>query len=457
MNTMLLSENETKRTEVPFWRLLCFVMFCVWQMGIIYYIGPALNIDGRTPLPISPDNLTLLIVAGYVTSIFTMLALPRTVIWLSRASAAVALVSAVLLFVPFSAELLTALIYTQCFCCCYMIGFESATMVHYFSAEMVVRHLLIAYPIGYLLVAFLQSDFLTIDFSVFRIFMVVMLVLLLYFYLRMPANGGIVFVKRADRLVLPKRLLGGFLLLALLGALLGVIAPAAAAEFKHGVFCAYLGCAVGSLGLYALSKKTGRHPICFVTYLIGASAIGYLLLVVSEYLPALGLLAATLMGVGMSVCALLPLFCLHLVRQYPAKWLVPAYIGLAMLAVVLQSVLVEALRTMPVLLNLSYLAIVFVLAILFFLVEPFLLYSVRRKFDTSLAADNAPSEPTVLDTLTARESEIVSLIAGGHSNADIAKMLFLSEHTVKDHTKNIYRKLDVHSRFELTALVNHFK
>lgn len=48
---------------------------------------------------------------------------------------------------------------------------------------------------------------------------------------------------------------------------------------------------------------------------------------------------------------------------------------------------------------------------------------------------------------------MVDLIGSGYSNADIAKILVISPHTVNDHTKNIYRKLDVHSRLELAALV----
>lgn len=465
MSARLLFENEKRRREIPLWQLVCFVMFCVWQMGFIYYIGPGLNIDGRTPLPISPDNLTLLIISGYVLSILTMIFIPRTVIWLSRISTAIALVSAAGLFFPLGTDTLTLLIYIECFCCCYMIGFESAAMVHYFTGNSVTKHLLIAYPIGYVLIAFIQSDFIALDFSTFRILTVIMLGLLLLFYVKMPSKACISFVKKEDGLVVPKRFLGGFMLLAFLGALLGVIAPAAAAEVEHGVFTAYISCSAGSAVLYLLYKKTGKHPICFAAYIIGISAIGYVLLVISEYVPALGFAASALIGVGMAACALLPLFAMLVVKQYPSKLIVPAYIGLAMLAVIVQSVLVETFRASTILLNISYLVVVTILAIIYVMLEPFLLYSMRRRFEDPLA-EKAKAEKiefvpkqeqaeNPLNVLTKRETEIAELICRGHSNGDIAKMLVLSEHTIKDHTKNIYRKLDIHSRYELTALVNH--
>ncbi len=204
-----------------------------------------------------------------------------------------------------------------------------------------------------------------------------------------------------------------------------------------------------------------------VTYIIGISAIGYVLLVVSEYVPALGLVASALIGVGMAACALLPLFAVFVVKQYPSKFIVPSYIGLAMLAVVVQSVLVEAFRTSTVLLNISYLAVVIILAFIFMAVEPFLIYAMRRKFEESVTTEQAEAaaedaisadeQETALALLTNREKEIAGLISSGHSNKDIAIMLVLSEHTIKDHTKNIYRKLDIHSRYELTALINRLK
>ena len=52
------------------------------------------------------------------------------------------------------------------------------------------------------------------------------------------------------------------------------------------------------------------------------------------------------------------------------------------------------------------------------------------------------------DHLSAREREILTLVARGLSNREIAEMLGLSRFTIEDHTKRIYRKLAVTSRTE---------
>ena len=48
--------------------------------------------------------------------------------------------------------------------------------------------------------------------------------------------------------------------------------------------------------------------------------------------------------------------------------------------------------------------------------------------------------------LSAREIEVMSMIAGGHTNGEIAAQLFLAEKTVKNHVRRIYSKLGVHNR-----------
>jgi DNA-binding CsgD family transcriptional regulator len=55
--------------------------------------------------------------------------------------------------------------------------------------------------------------------------------------------------------------------------------------------------------------------------------------------------------------------------------------------------------------------------------------------------------------LTTREFEVFVLLAEGSNKVHISEKLFLSKETVKTHTRNIYRKTDIHSQEELVALV----
>lgn len=60
-------------------------------------------------------------------------------------------------------------------------------------------------------------------------------------------------------------------------------------------------------------------------------------------------------------------------------------------------------------------------------------------------------EPQSPGGLTAREVEVLRLVAGGKPNREIAAELFISEHTVARHLSNIFRKLDVTSRSAATS------
>jgi len=83
--------------------------------------------------------------------------------------------------------------------------------------------------------------------------------------------------------------------------------------------------------------------------------------------------------------------------------------------------------------------------------------AVRQTFESSIyfgasasTKDVAPSHEPQLDhpELTRRELEILRLVAEGFSNAELAKMLWVTEQTVKFHLSNIYRKLNVSNRTE---------
>jgi two-component system, NarL family, response regulator LiaR len=76
-----------------------------------------------------------------------------------------------------------------------------------------------------------------------------------------------------------------------------------------------------------------------------------------------------------------------------------------------------------------------------------LLHTARRIFDEP-GAGAAVTDGEPGRGLTKRELEILRLVAEGHSNAQLARMLWVTEQTVKFHLSNIYRKLDVANRTE---------
>jgi two-component system NarL family response regulator len=58
------------------------------------------------------------------------------------------------------------------------------------------------------------------------------------------------------------------------------------------------------------------------------------------------------------------------------------------------------------------------------------------------------SAPVPNPRLTPREMEVLRLVARGMNNRDIARDLFISENTVKNHVRNMLEKLQLHSRME---------
>jgi len=74
--------------------------------------------------------------------------------------------------------------------------------------------------------------------------------------------------------------------------------------------------------------------------------------------------------------------------------------------------------------------------------ETYIQNSITAKFINGYQRENHTEEVNVLSP---REVEIIRLIAKEYTSADIGKMLFISEHTVETHRKNIWRKTGVKS------------
>ncbi len=79
------------------------------------------------------------------------------------------------------------------------------------------------------------------------------------------------------------------------------------------------------------------------------------------------------------------------------------------------------------------------------LISPSMAIKLLDEFKQMSRSDRS-SVPT--PRLTERELEVLRLVAQGLNNREIAKRLFISENTVKNHVRNILEKLQLHSRME---------
>jgi len=80
--------------------------------------------------------------------------------------------------------------------------------------------------------------------------------------------------------------------------------------------------------------------------------------------------------------------------------------------------------------------------------------SVTRRLIADFARQGAPERPRPerLELLTARETEVLTLVARGRSNAEISADLYLSGETVKTHVSRILAKLGLRDRVQAVVL-----
>ncbi len=81
------------------------------------------------------------------------------------------------------------------------------------------------------------------------------------------------------------------------------------------------------------------------------------------------------------------------------------------------------------------------------LISPSMASKLLNEF-AAMAKKDEQKQQMPAPRLTDREMEVLALVAQGLNNRDIAKELFISENTVKNHVRNILEKLHLHSRME---------
>jgi DNA-binding CsgD family transcriptional regulator len=496
----LLAENENRRLNLRLPMLLCFSMFVAWQMGVIYFSGENLVLNSKTPLPINMDVTTVLSVTGFLSSILVMLLLQKYIVWAERIAGTTALVTALTWFLPLPPEILVMFFYIHYFCGLIMTGFETAIIVNLFKEKTAALYLTVIYALPNILVALLHNEIYKVTFTQFRLYTVAALVVMLVFFFKLPAKSWPRYVKKSDGFVMPKSLFAGTLILTGLSALLSMFGTTIAESVTHGVFVFYCVGAVFSVSIGILWKCFGIAPLKSGLVLLALGALGFVAAIVSLYVPALSLAACAMLSGGMACCWLVPFFGLLVAKNYPSRFISPAVIGSAFLAVLVHTALLETLRHNLTMLYVVYLVIAVALTIIYLILEPYLGYSFRGRTlhdiigvvaeeaeeeaagtepgqlnaasakraplltKTETIKPAAPQDASLherrmkilmthaLSPLTHREYQLADCIMRGLRRSEIAREMGIEPESITKYSNRIYNKFDIHRRQDLFKL-----
>jgi DNA-binding NarL/FixJ family response regulator len=417
-----------------------------------------------------------------------MIFLSKYIVWAERIAGTLSLVSALTLFLPLAPEILTTFFYIQYFCCFLMTGFETALIVNLFKARTAAFYLTVIYALPNLLIGLLHNEIYQVTFTQFRLFIVAALALLLVFFFKLPAGSWPRYVTKNNGLVRPKSLIAGTFVLVGLSALLSMFGQTIAESVTHGVFVFYCVGSVFSVSIGILWKRFGITLLRSASVLLALGTIGFVLAIVSLLVPELSLAACALFGAMTACCWLVPFFGLLIARNYPSRFVSPVIIGSAFLAVLVHTALLEALRDNLTLLYVVYLVIAVVLAIIYLMLEPYLLYSFRSRTlqdtigivaeeteetaeiktsllgkietpETVTAPDILPHERHMktlmthaLSPLTSREYQLADCIMRGLRRSEIAAEMGIEPESITKYSNRIYNKFDIHRRQDLFKL-----
>ena len=452
----VLDINKSNKTfSLPIWVLACIQAFTVWQMGIVFYSSKTFTINGVSPLPISIETAAIPISLGYIAGALLAFFLPHRVGLWARILTCISLISILLMFIPFNTFILAHLYYLMAFTCVTFISSIATLEITVYSLNTALKDGIICSIVALPFIALLHILPFLLDFRIYNGIAAVIQIIVLIGLSRIPVNNNIKLLPlrqpiRKEQRVHPPSIIyvGTFFTFAII-CLCVLFSSTTAESVSRGIPILYIsGFLWGVIfAFFALYKK--YNPFHMISVYLGIAAIGYILWLLP--VPAVSPFAIAFQGTTLCLSNLGWLLGAILFEKWNSRFIAPCTIMITLITVLIHTELLNAMRFETEILYGIYGCIALALLIVYFLIEPYF-----KNVWTSATETN--DIPDILSgILTKREIEITFLVVQGYINEDIAKILIISEHTVKTHIKNIYQKLEVHNRFQLAVKITNMK
>lgn len=431
--------------------LLLSTPFTIWQMGVVFYSSTTLSLLGRTPISLDQNVVSIILIIGYLVSMLFVFLFPRKTITAQRITMSVAFICTVAMLFEIPTDLVRLLYYADMFICVFSIGMLLSICVNQFTLATLWKDAIISICVGGIGVALLQNDFFDISFTQFiflSLVLIAMQIALLYF---IPAKIEMPFLSKKDNAPKPNLLLFGIWGIITLSTLLLCFASAYAESVKNGIPLLYASSAAVGLALFIIRKKCKRYSIKIFSVFLSLSVLGFGCVGLSFSFPVFSYIACILFGFVVALASLWVYFGGFAFSIYPSKNVGVIGAGIGLGVAILHSLLLQILRDNLIILYGIYCFIALALMLCYSSLEGYFMYA----FSKQKNAQTIEKVNNALSVLSEQEGILAKLILDGHSETSAAQIMNISINTQKSYRKNLYSKLNIHSKKELFDLVNN--
>lgn len=429
-----------KKLDLKNYLLIFIETFNIWQMGIIFYSSETLTPSHLIEVPVILKYSIIFIITGYIIGMLAIYLFPKKTIILGRIVMLISLICSIALLLPLTSSLFQILYYINIFNCVFFISINTSLIINYYSLKTCLKDVILCSIVSGILITICQNQIIPLSFTQFNYISIICLSLICFAFFKLPLNYNLKLINKNDHIKTPSRkIIIGIIIINLIAALNTLFTASISATVKNGVSISYIGLLISAIGFIYLYKKKNVSPLKIATLYFAMTSFGFLVYTI----PVNNIIYVSLLlqGCGYFVLLIVPYFMANLFENYPAKWIAPITILIALIAVFISSGLLEFLRDNPLLLYSIYSFISISITIIYLLTEKSLEFTyLNKKYK--------------YEKLTSREKEVANLLIEGYSATEISKLLYISIYTAKDHIKNVYKKYNVNSKIKFIEKVN---
>jgi DNA-binding CsgD family transcriptional regulator len=452
--------NESLRKNASIPLLICFECYTLWQFGIILFSSHFFSFMQANHF-FSGKSFGIIMIAGGIVSVLILFVIPRQFSIVARTVLFVSVAATIAQFTPVNSLVLSVCFQIEAFCSMIIFGCSFAVTIFFLSKEAALMQSAVTNLFPGLLIACIYSDFIKIPFAIYTAVSLVAQCALLFAYHFVPAVLPVHFVNSSS--IIKKTYSPAFEICALvfMSAFIMEMALSSAGAVRGGLSVLYISVIPGALFYLFFLRKKKVSPYRLFTSFLTFLCCGFVMRLASVHVGFLAIPSCVIIGFSFMFFSIVAYFGQTVFRIYPSRFVVSGFMFFVTLAIAVHGGAIRLFRTKQKELLILYCLVAALMILVWILIDSshnrFLQMFKRdenseviKKRDSMVKDGCLKTDP--LSVLSAREREVAHLLLRGYSSTEIGKLLCISRNTVDTHRKEIYLKLEIHSKRELFFL-----